>query len=174
MEKPLLRRGQSSRCGHLTEKLESPRLVKSHMAMCSGTRLLGGLHTEKDNGMTASSEVRDKGILLTVYLVYITLSNAWWAYRAFDRYWLLVSHSATNVPHWPYLVLGIVSVAAAAGVAAIWFWKRWGVFLYLLCWASAIGMNAFLGAPAWSYLLSIANVALLYAFLRPKWALLQP
>ena len=124
--------------------------------------------------MTTNSEVRNRGMLLTAYLVYIALSNAWWAYRAFDHYWLLVSHSAPNVPHWPYLVLGIVSIAAVAAVVAIWSWKQWGLFLYLFCWAGAIGMNAFLGVPTWAYILSIANMALLCAFLRPKWQLLRP
>lgn len=123
--------------------------------------------------MTPDRATRHRGLWLTAYLAYIALSNAWGAYRVLDRYWVLVSHRAPNVPHWPYLVLGILSILAIAGVVGIWHWKRWGLFLYVICWASALGVNIFLGAPIWTYLLSLANVALLYAFLRSKWDLLQ-
>ena len=70
-------------------------------------------------------------------------------------------------------MLGILSVLAVTGVLGVLLWKRWGLFLYLICWASALGVNIFLGSPIWAYLLSLANVALLYVFLRPKWNLLQ-
>ena len=119
--------------------------------------------------MVTDRTTRNRGPWLTAYLVYVALSNAWGAFRALDRYWVLVSHRAPNVPHWPYLVLGILSVLAIAGVVGIWLWKKWGLLLYLTCWASALAVNIFLGVPIWSYLLSLANVALLYIFLRPKW-----
>jgi len=123
--------------------------------------------------MTPDRTTQIRGFWLTAYLAYMALSNAWGAYRTLDRYWVLVSHRAPNIPHWPYLVLGILSVLAITGVVGIWLWKRWGLFLYLVCWASALAVNIFLNVPIWTYLLSLANVGLLYALLQPKWNLLR-
>ena len=123
--------------------------------------------------MTPDRATRNRGLWLTAYLAYIGLSNAWGAYRVLDRYWVLVSHRAPNIPHWPYLVLGILSVLAIVGVVGIWLWKRWGLFLYVFCWVSALALNIFLGTPIWTHFMSLANVVLLYALLRPKWNLLR-
>ena len=123
--------------------------------------------------MTPDRRAEGRGPWLTAYLAYIALSNAWGVFRSLDVYWDLVSHRAPNVPHWPFLALGILSGFAIIGVVGLWLWKRWGLFLYLVCWASALGVNIFLGAPSWTHLLSLVNVALLYAFLRPRWDLLQ-
>ena len=57
---------------------------------------------------------------------------------------------------------------AAIAVVGIWFWRTWGLWVYLTCWAIAFGLNAFLGVPFWSYVLLLSNVALLYALLRPR------
>jgi len=70
-------------------------------------------------------------------------------------------------------LLGILSILAIAGVVGVWLLRKWGLYLYLVCWASALAANVFLGVPVWTYLLILANVVLLYAFLRPKWSLLQ-
>jgi hypothetical protein len=123
--------------------------------------------------MVLDRKERKRGIWLTAGLVYIALSNAWGTFRSLDVYWDLVSHRAPNVPHWPFLTLGILSSIAIIGVVGLWLWKRWGLLVYLACWASALGVNIFLGVPFWTYVLSLANVALLYVFLQPKWDLLQ-
>lgn len=122
--------------------------------------------------MVSDRRAGERGSWLTAWLVYIALSNAWGTYRSLDMYWNLVSHRAPNVPHWPFLALGILSSFAIIGVVGLWLWKKWGLFLYLACWASALGVNIFLGVPLWTYLLSLVNVALLYMFLRPRWNLL--
>lgn len=114
-----------------------------------------------------------RGAWLTVWLVYIALGNAWGTYRLLDIYEDLVSHRAPNIPHWPFLALAIISSVAIIGVVGLWLLKRWGLFLYLVCWASALGVNIFLGVPFLTYLLSLVNVALLFMFLWPKWDLLQ-
>ena len=122
--------------------------------------------------MVSDRRAGERGAWLTTWLVYIALSNAWGTYRSLDTYWNLVSHRAPNIPHWPFLTLGILSSFAIIGVVGLWLWKKWGLFLYLACWASALGVNIFLGVPLWTYLLSLVNVALLYMFLRPRWNLL--
>lgn len=114
-----------------------------------------------------------RGLLLTAFLLYIALSNAWGVYRSLDVYWDLVSHHAPNVPHWPFLVLGILSGCAVIGVAGLWRLKKWGLSLYLVCWASALGIGVFLGVPFRTHLLSLVNVALLSLFLMPRRDLLR-
>jgi len=110
---------------------------------------------------------------LTAYLVYVALSNAWGVFRSLDTYWDLVSHHAPNVPHWPFLALGVVSGIAVIGVVGLWLLKKWGLFLYLICWTSALGIGIFLGVPFRAHLLSLVNVVLLYLFLEPRRDLLR-
>jgi len=115
----------------------------------------------------------ERGGWLTAFLVYAALSNAWWAYRAFRVYEDLVSHRAPRVPHWPYLVLGILSALAVLAVVGLWRLRRWGLVLYLVCWAAALGIGVYLGVPFLSHLLSLVNVFLLYLFVAPRRDLLR-
>ena len=109
-----------------------------------------------------------RGPWLTLGLTYIALSNAWWAYRSLNTYWDLVSHHDPRTPHWPFLALGILSVVAIVGVLGLWLLRKWGLFLYLVCWAAAFGVSIFLRVPLRMYLLSLVNVLLLYVFLWPR------
>jgi hypothetical protein len=109
-----------------------------------------------------------RGPWLTLGLIYIGLSNIWWAYRSVDVYWDLVSHRDPNLPHWPFLALGILSAVAVVGVLGLWFLKKWGLLVYLACWAAVLGVNIFLRLPFLAYLLSLANLLVLYLFLWPR------
>lgn len=123
--------------------------------------------------MNLDRVVGRRGLLLTAFLLYVALSNAWGVYRSLDIYLDLVSHHDPNAPHWPFLLLGILSGCAVIGVLGLWRLKKWGLFLYLACWASALGIGIFVGVPFRGHLLSLANVVLLCLFLAPKRDLLR-
>ena len=123
--------------------------------------------------MSVNRWTGERGPCLTLGLIYIGLSNAWWAYRSMVTYWDLVSHRAPNVAHWPSLTLAILSAVAVAGIVGLWLLRRWGLVVYLACWAAAIGVNIFLRLPFRAYLLSLANLLLLYLFLWPRRQLLK-
>ena len=109
-----------------------------------------------------------RGLWLTVCLIYVGLSNAWWTYRSLSLYLDLVSHHDPRVPHWPFLLLGILSAIAIAGVAGLWMLRKWGIYLYFACWAGALGVSLALHVPVGAYLLSLVGLFLLYIALWPK------
>ena len=114
-----------------------------------------------------------RGLLLTVYLPYVALSNAWWAFRSIDTYWDLVSHRDPRGPHWPFLALGVLSACAIVAVAGLWRMRKWGLYLYLVCWASALGIGIYLEVPFQLLLWNLANVALLGLLVAPRRDLLR-
>jgi len=109
-----------------------------------------------------------RGFWLTLYLAYAAFSNAWWTYRALETYWDLVSHHDPRGPHWPFLLLGILSALAVIGVVGLWFLRKWGLYLFLLCWAAAVGVGIFLRLPPLAHLLNLVTLVLLYLFVRPR------
>lgn len=133
--------------------------------------LVGGGH--KEVAVFTDRLTGKRGPWLTVGLVYIALSNAWWAYRSLETYWDLVSHRAPLYPHWPFLALGFLSGVAVVGVVGLWFLRKWGVLIYLACWVAAVGVSIFLKLPFRAYLLSLANLLVLYLFLWPRRELLE-
>ena len=118
--------------------------------------------------MTGNRFTGRRGWWLTAGLIYIALSNAWWCYRSLNTYWDLVSHHDPRGPHWPFLLLGIVSAIAVIGVVGLWILRKWGLYLYLACWTTAVGVGVFLRIPLLGHLLSLVNVFLLYVFLWPR------
>jgi hypothetical protein len=109
-----------------------------------------------------------RGVWLTVYLAYAALSNAWWTYRALGTYWDLVSHHDPRGPHWPFLLLAILSAVAIVGIVGLWFLRKWGLYLFLACWAAAVGVGVFLRQPLLAHLLNLVTLFLLYLFVWPR------
>jgi hypothetical protein len=109
-----------------------------------------------------------RGVWLTVCLIYVGLSNAWWTYRSLNIYLDLVSHHDPRVPHWPFLLLGILSAIAIVAVVGLWMLRKWGIYLYLACWAGAFGASLALHVAAGAYLPSLAGLFLLCVVLWPK------
>jgi hypothetical protein len=76
--------------------------------------------------------VREKGTILKVLLIYFVIGNIYIAYRNAEIYWDLVSHSDPNLPHWPFLAFSILSVIVVVSIIGLWFWKKWGFYLFIV------------------------------------------
>jgi len=111
---------------------------------------------------------RRRGVWLSIVLMYVALSNAWWAYRSITTYWDLVSHHDPRTPHWPFLAMGILSVLAVGGAVGLWMMRRWGFYLYVACWAAVVVVTMVLRLPLQAYLLSVVSVLLLGFSIWPR------
>lgn len=49
----------------------------------------------------------------------------------------------TNVPPWLWITAFLVGIATIASAAALWYWKRWGLYLYLAATAGSIAVGLF-------------------------------
>ncbi len=75
---------------------------------------------------------KKRSTLLNILLGYFIVGNLYVAYRNAEIYWDLVSHSDPNQPHWPFLAFSILSVVVIISIIGLWFWKRWGFYLFVV------------------------------------------
>ena len=121
--------------------------------------------------MTAQQSAQPRSGWLTGFLIYLGLSNAWWAYRYAETYQDLVSHSDPRFPHWPFLALAILAGLNIVGVVGLWFWQRWGLVLLGLVAVATLAVNLTLNVPVWASLgLGLISLGILIALIRPRWA----
>jgi hypothetical protein len=94
--------------------------------------------------MTNLSMSRERGILLSGWLIYVVLANLWTAYRLIEAYIDWESHgSVSYVPGWAFLALAGLSLVNVLGAVLVWLWKRAGVYLVILVTAIALVINLF-------------------------------
>lgn len=76
------------------------------------------------------------------------------------------------------MLLCSLAIASLRGISllAVWFWRRWGFYLYCACTAGAIALAVMFETwktnPA-TWILSVCMLAFLYFVLRPVWKQLK-
>lgn len=106
---------------------------------------------------------------LNVYLIYIALSNGWFAYRGCEIYWDLSSHQDPNHPHWPYLTVAVLSALNIVGAAGIWLRRKWGLVVILLWSVASLGIVVDLALPVMRLVPGLLGLAILCALVLPWW-----
>ena len=76
-----------------------------------------------------------------------------------------------NAPAWTpnaVLAMGLLGLAGVGGLVALWFWKRWGLFLYLAVGITVFVLNVkIVGiAPA---VIGLVGIALVTIFVLRQW-----
>ncbi len=77
---------------------------------------------------------KERGTWLTIWLVLIVL----WSIGGTILLWYQRNQEATTMFQWALPTLFLLNVADIVAVVAIWFWKRWGLTLYLISTGLAI------------------------------------
>jgi hypothetical protein len=121
--------------------------------------------------------LRPRGGALTIWLTLMTLANAWALYQYGTIYLDWSTHgkvsaifpfgSADWIPV-AYIILPAVNLISAG---ALWFWKKWGLYLFAVSSIAALALNLKLGVPPGAALVGLIGVGILYAVMRPKWHL---
>ena len=80
---------------------------------------------------------KERGTWLTIWLVLIVL----WSIGGTILLWYYRNQEATTMFQWALPALFLLNVADIVAVVAIWFWKRWGLTLYLIATGLAIAVG---------------------------------
>jgi hypothetical protein len=109
-----------------------------------------------------------RGVAATILLVLMTIGNAGGALLVLVTINDQTGHGRTQqVPLlWTVLVL---QLAALVGLAAIWAWRRWGLYVYGATLAINLALGLATHARLLTLLLPVAFFAVLVTLLRPRW-----
>lgn len=108
-----------------------------------------------------------RSVGLTVLLVVLAIVQAYGAYRGF--YWFQKRYSH-NQNGWELALVGAsLSVAALIGLAGVWFWRRWGVYLVGALSVIGVASDAIFGIPSWQMLMRLALLAVFAFLIKKQW-----
>lgn len=83
-----------------------------------------------------------------------------------------LAENLPGAPEWApvgILAMGGVGLLGVAALVALWFWKRWGLYVFVVVGVTAFVLNLALGAPIFSALMGLAGVALVLIFVLRQW-----
>ena len=93
-------------------------------------------------GSSTESHPKDRGLWLSAYLIWIIIHGV----LASVLVWYLAqSPQVTRFP-WTLPALFLLSLADIVAGAAIWFWKKWGLWLYAISTVVGIAVGLVLTA----------------------------
>lgn len=114
-----------------------------------------------------------RGGCLTVWLILMVVAGLLLAFLEFSIYQDLEAHQDPTLPHWPFLLGALLALVGPVAAIALFFWRKWGFYLYLIGVCISILFSVFLlplGAPLLDTLrgivLTLAGVAILYRLLK--------
>jgi hypothetical protein len=80
---------------------------------------------------------KERGTWLTVWLILMVV----WSIGGTILLWYYRNQETTTIFSWAIPALVLLNLADIVGVAAIWFWKRWGLTLILITTGLAIAVG---------------------------------
>jgi hypothetical protein len=126
-----------------------------------------------DSGGMPPPPGRKRGGCLTAFLIIMMIVNPLVAIA----YFALGSTMRQNLPGaptWAIPVLGIFCIVNFASAMAVWRWKRWGFYGFVISAIVALVINIMIGLPVHQVVAGPIGVIVLYALLRPMWDQLEP
>jgi hypothetical protein len=116
---------------------EEERIIREEM-------IRRGMPEPPPRGTPPQHWLKRRSTLLNLLLGYFVVGNLYVAYRNAEIYWDLVSHSDPNLPHWPFLAFSILSVIVIVSIIGLWFWKKWGFYLFIIAQIASVFVALFL------------------------------
>jgi|GEM_PF-2971987 len=127
----------------------------------------------KRRGASAPTAVRERGLALTAWLIFLILGNVFVTYGRIQSYLVLteVASQSLVVPSWVFLLQAILSVSNIFALALVWRWQKVGIYIIAvtLVLIILIALIAFRSVP--SAIVALVSVGILYWLIRPKWSL---
>ena len=120
----------------------------------------------------ASPETRSRGGCLTAFLIVMMIVNPLVAIM------YLATGSAIqrslDAPSWAIPVLGIFCIVNFVAAIALWRWKKWGFYAFVVSSLVALVINIMIGLPLYQVVFGPIGVVILYALLHKIWDQLEP
>ena len=119
-----------------------------------------------------SSSSRDRGVVLTVWLVLILVANfvGTVAYLPFAIMPSVLAEVLPDFPLWAIYPLTAFGALNAACVCFLFLWKKWAFFVMCVSAAAILAVNLYINVNAFVFLGPVGLVCT-YFVLRRKWAL---
>lgn len=76
----------------------------------------------------AKTQKPQRGALLTIALVLVILHG----FFMFAVYWTTIGNMGREAAPWTLIVMTLVTVADVIAGIAMWYWKKWGMYLYFI------------------------------------------
>lgn len=119
--------------------------------------------------MSEAQEIPKRGGALTTILIILTLAQVLGLVLLLVTWRNMADHGR---PGQGLVLAGIVGVVLVlAGLAGIWQWRRWGVYLFGLVAVIGLVSDLLFGISPAQLLVRIGLLAALAAALRPRWEL---
>jgi hypothetical protein len=110
-----------------------------------------------------------RGGCLTAFLLFALIANT---LTSIAYVWSLIQGTMFGQPlppQWAVVLLCIGGAINIASCAAVWKWRRWGVYSFFGTTAVAFGVNVALGVPVVSLALGLLGAVILAVLIRPIW-----
>ena len=135
----------------------------------------GAIETSKETktGMssTSTNSSRKRGILLTLWLVFLILAYAVGALRS-----ILVILSITTVPFsvplWENYESIVIPVLIVVSIIAMLMWKKWGFYMFSAILVLGFAVNLIVGVGVFSFI-GLIEIVITYLLLRSSWSLFE-
>lgn len=116
---------------------------------------------------------RARGGCLTAFLIAVMIINPLVAimYLAMGS---TITKNLPDAPGWAMPVLGIFCIVNFVSALALWRWKKWGFYGFVVSSIVALVVNIVIGLPAHQVIAGPVGVIILYALLRKVWDQLEP
>ena len=110
-----------------------------------------------------------RGGCLTAFLIAMLIVNS----LAAALYFFLHARILASYPRAPgflMYLLGFMCLANVGFAAAVWYWKKWGVYGFAAMSVVAFAINLYLGIGLIQLLLGLAGIVILIVLVRPIWS----
>jgi len=111
-----------------------------------------------------AGQVKVRGTWLSLLLIVIMI----YGFVASGLIWYLRAQGNETSPSWMLAILFVLGITDIVAAVAIWFWKKWGLWLYLVSTVVGIAVGLVLTRSQLIVFHDIIPVALLGALIADK------
>jgi hypothetical protein len=125
---------------------------------------------DEEKLMITSTETRERGWLLTGWLIFMFIANAYtlFTYATTIQDWLSHSDPRWDQFGWAFVVFAIGAALNVIATIALWRWKIWGLYLFAATSIIALILNIIVGVPIIAALLGLVGFVIVYVLVNQR------